>query len=176
MGADRVLLAIIGTVAALLQLLLAPALTFGDATPGFIIVAVVGVAILFPDERHYVFAFVMGILADLFSQGPVGAMAFCLVACMFLLPIAVETVGNDNFLMALLLILVAMFAIQAVFCVFLALSGIIGFIDGIVHVALPCAIYDTVLALILYLLLFRFTRGRADRGGGGVTMSNIRFQ
>ena len=174
MGADRASLAIIGTVAALLQLLLSPALTFGDATPSFIVVAVVGVIILFPDERHYVFAFVMGMIADLFSQAPVGSMAFCLVACTFLLPMAVETVGNDNFIMSLLLILVGMFAIQIVFCLFLTVSGIVGFVDGLAQVELPCVLYNTVLALIMYVIAFRFTRGRADRGSG-VTMSNIRF-
>jgi cell shape-determining protein MreD len=68
MGTDRVKLAIIGTVAALLQLLIAPALTFGDATPGFIAVAVVSVIVFFPDERHYVFAFVMGVIADLIER------------------------------------------------------------------------------------------------------------
>lgn len=173
MGADRVLLAIVGVVAAVLQLLFAPALTFGDATPSFIVVAVVSVIILFPEERHYVFAFVMGIVADLLSQAPVGSTAFCLLGCAFLLPIAVEAVGNDNLLMSFLMIFVGVLGIELMFCVFLSVSGILGFVDGVVHVALPCTVYDAILGLIVYLLAFNATRGRHDRSG--VTMSNIRF-
>lgn len=172
---DRVLLAIIGTVAAVLQLLLTPALTFGDATPGFFAIALVVVIVMFPDEHHYVFAFVMGILADLFAQSPVGATAFCFLVCMFLLPKAVEVLGNDNMLMAVLMMFAALLAIEVVLCVFLAASGILGFLDGIVHVALPCAVYDTIIATIVYLVCFRFARGRTQHARSGVTMSNIRF-
>lgn len=173
MGADRILLVIVGVVAALLQLLLAPALTFGDATPGFIVVAVVSIIILFPDERHYVFAFVMGIVSDLITQAPVGATSFCLLGCTFLLPMAVEAVGNDNLLMSFLLIFAGTLGVELVFCVFLSISGILGFIDGIVHVALPCGVYDSILGLIVYVLAFHVARGRSDRSG--VTMSNVRF-
>ena len=169
------MLAIIGTVAAVLQLLLAPALTFGDATPGFITVAVVAVIVFFPDDRHYVFAFVMGIISDLIVQAPVGASAFCFLACMFLLPMAIEAVGNDNLIMAILLMFASLIAIEVVFCVFLAASGILGFADGIVHVALPCSVYNAILAVIVYVVCFRFIGGRSDRGNSGVTMSNIRF-
>ena len=169
------MLAIIGTVAAVLQLLLTPVLTFGDATPGFIAVAVVMTIVMFPDEPHYVFAFVMGIIADLLAQSPVGASAFCFLACMFLLPKAVEVLGNDNFIMTIVMIFAAMIAMELVLCVFLAASGIIGFLDGIVHVAFPCAVYNTILAVLVYLVCFRFTRGHTQRGNSGVTMSNIRF-
>ena len=169
------MLAIIGTVAAVLQLLLTPALTFGDATPGFIMVAVVAIIVLFPDEPHYVFAFVMGIVSDLLLQSPVGATAFCFLGCMFLLPKAVEVLGNDNFIMTIVMIFAAMIAMELVLCVFIAISGIIGFVDGIVHLALPCAVYDADLAVLVYLVCFRFTNGRTQRGNTGVTMSNIRF-
>lgn len=173
MGSERVMLSIIGVVAALAQLLFAPALTFGDATPSFFVVAVVVVAVLFPDDRHYVFAFVMGLFADLFAQAPIGATSACLLICTFLLPMAVETVGNENLLMSFLLILVGMLGIGLVFCLFLSVSGILGFVDGIVHVALPCAAYNTVLAFIVYLVFFRSVRGRSEHSG--ITMSNIRF-
>jgi rod shape-determining protein MreD len=174
MSADRVLLVIVGVVAALLQLLLSPALTFGDATPGFIVVAVVSIIILFPDERHYVFAFVMGLVADLIGQSPVGATSFCLLGCSFLLPMAVEAVGNDNLLMSFLLIFAGTVGVELVFCVFLSLAGILGFIDGIAHVALPCGIYNAILGFIVYILAFNIARSRGDRSG--VTMSNVRFQ
>lgn len=175
MGADKMLLSIVGVVAALLQLLLAPALTFGDATPGFIIAAVVCIIVLFPDERHYIFAFTMGIVADLLGGSPVGATAFCLLGCAFLLPMAVEALGNDNLFMAFLLIFAGTLAIELAFCVFLAVAGMLGFLDAIVHVAFPCAVYDTVLAFVAYLVSFRFAQGRANHGGG-VTMSNVRFR
>ena len=174
MGTDRVLLTIVGVVAALLQLLLSPALTFGDATPGFIVVAVIAVIILFPDERHYGFAFVMGLVSDLITQAPVGATSFCLLGCTFLLPMAVEAVGNDNLLMSFLLILVGAFGVELAFCIFLSLSGILGFVDGIAHVAVPCGVYNAILGFIVYILAFNLARGRGDRSG--VTMSNVRFQ
>ena len=174
MGADRVFLIIMGVVAAVLQLLLAPALTFGDATPGFIIVATICVMMLFPDERHYVFAFVMGLVADLLGQSPVGATSFCLLLCAFVLPLAIETIGTDNIIMALAIILAGMFIIEIAFCVFLAVSGILGFVDGLVHVAFPCAPYNTVIAFIVFFVMSRFT-GKRGFGGGGMTMSNLRF-
>ena len=175
MGSTRVLLAIIGVAAAVLQLLLAPAITFGDATPSFISVAVVSVIVLFPDERHYVFAFVMGIVADLLAQSPVGATAFCFLACMFLLPMAFEAVGNDNLIMSIVLMFASLLAIEFAFCIFLAASGILGFLDGIVHVAFPGAVYDTILAVLVYVVCFRFTHGRHEHSKSNITMSNVRF-
>ena len=174
MGADRVFLIIMGVVAAVLQLLLAPALTFGDATPGFIIVSTVCVILLFPDERHYVFAFVMGLVADLLGQSPVGATAFCLLLCAYVLPMAAETVGTDNIFMALLLIFAGMLVIEIAFCIFLAASGILGFVDGLVHVVFPCAIYNTALAFLVFFIMSRLV-GKRSSGGSNMTMSNLRF-
>lgn len=174
MGANRKILAIVGAVAALLQLLLAPALTFGDATPGFIVVAVVSIIVLFPDERHFVFAFIMGVIADLIMQSPVGSMAFCLLVCTFLLPMAIEAVGNDNLLMTTLLVIAGLLLVEVAFCMFLAASGILGFMDGFVHVALPCTVYNTILTIVVYVVCFRFVQGRPKHSG--VTMSNLRFR
>ncbi|MBE6471504.1 MAG: rod shape-determining protein MreD [Coriobacteriaceae bacterium] len=175
MSADRTMLAIVGVVAAILQLLLAPALTFGDAMPSFIVVAAFAVMVLFPDERHYVFAFVMGIVADLVGQSPVGSTAFCLLVCSFALPMIVEAVGNENPFMAALLIFAGILVMQVLFCIFLAVFGILGFIDGLAHVAIPCAIYDAVITFIVYLVGFRFGGGRSSGGSSGMTMQNIRF-
>lgn len=173
MTADRMVLAITGVAATLLQLLLSPALTFGDATPSFIIVAVVSVIVLFSDDRHYLFAFIMGIIADLVSQAPVGATSFSLLVCAFLLPIVIEAIGNDNLLMTALVMLAGMALVLAVFCVFLAVSGVLGLVDGVVHVLLPCVVYDTLLAILVYIVCFRLFQGRQKRSG--VTMSNVRF-
>lgn len=173
---DRTMLIIIGAIAALLQLLIAPALTFGDATPSFLVVAVVVIAMLAPDERHYAFAFVLGIIADLFAQAPVGSTAFCLILCTFLLPGVVEAIGSENPLMAFGISFVAMFGIELVFSVFLAVSGIIGFGDAFVHVVLPCSVYNAILAFAFCLIGNRLIGGRGHGNqASGATMSNLRF-
>lgn len=166
------MLVVIGAVATVLQLLLSPALTFGDAAPGFVVAAAVAVVALLPDERHYVFAFVMGLIADLLAQAPLGATSFSLLVCAFALSMLVEAVGNDNLFMTFVVLFAGTLLVEALFSVFLAAFGILGFGAALVHVAFPCALYDAILAILFFAAFSRFTRTRVN---GAVPMSNVRF-
>ena len=174
MTSERMFPTIVAVVAILLQLLLAPALTFGDATPSFIVVAAIVYLVLMPDEPHYVFAFVMGLLADLIGSAPVGSTSLCLLVVALLLPPLVEAFGNANIIMTIILFLAATFATELLFSILLSISGLIGFPDALVHVCLPCGLYNAILALLVYFAC----SGLAHRNRGSIgsaTMSNIRF-
>ncbi len=174
MGSDRIFPTIVGIVAVLLDLLLTPALTFGDVTPGFIVAAAIAYIVLFPDEPHYVFAFVMGLLADLIGSAPVGATSISLLVVAFLLPPMVEAFGSANFLMMLIVFLVASYAAELLFSILLSISGAFAFPDALVHVCLPCGFCNAILAFLVFIACSRFTR--RNRGSiGSATMSNIRF-
>lgn len=173
MDYDRIALIIVGVAAAIVQLLLGPALTFGDFVPNFIVAAVVAVVVAAPDEPHYLFAFVMGLVADFLGSSPVGSTAACLLLCAWALPMLVETVGSDNIIMVFIIMFAGMLGIQLVLSLFLLFAGFVGFIDALAHIVLPCTPYNAIIALVLYLVVSRFTTGRPMRGG--TTMTNIRF-
>jgi rod shape-determining protein MreD len=171
---DKVTLVIVGVVAVVLQVLLAPVIVIGPAYPSFIVAAVLLLLVASPDEPRYIFAFVRGMMADLVGGSPVGASAFALLVCAFAVPLLVELVGNDNILMTLLMMLAAAFAYELLYVVVISIAGAVGFPAALTSFLLPCTLYNALLAFLAYLALSRLFTARRS-GGGGMTMTNVRF-
>lgn len=154
---ENIAVAVGGAVAVLLQIIVAPNIAVFSAMPNFVLAYVLAVSIARPNASSLVLAFVLGLLYGLIGTGPVGAMAFLLVLASYLFSRAFSVLDNDTLFMPLVILVVSAFAIEALYAAFLiGLGTDVGFVDAFVYRALPCALYDSVAALVLYPLVTRF--------------------
>ena len=158
----NLMILVLGALAAvLLQVVLAPNIAIFAAMPNLMVVYALIVAILRPDTRAVlVIAFILGLVFDLLSHTPVGAMAFLLVLFSFLASRLFSYLENDTFFMPVLIFCAAALAIELLYSLFVLLSTTsAGFVDLLIYRALPCALYDWVVGLILYPVMMRLFAG-----------------
>ena len=173
MGSNSYFPIAIGAIAALLQLVLAPALTIFEVMPNFLVATAIAYIAVSSDEPHYLFAFVMGLVSDLLGATPLGAASIALLVCAFAIPMAVEAVGNDTAFGMAALMFASALVYGLVFGILVCMAGLIGPLEVITYIALPYTVYDGLVALAVMFILSRLGTGRKPRSGE--TMSNIRF-
>lgn len=149
---------VMGAVAAvLLQVFLAPHIAIGYALPNFMVVFCIVVAIMNPRFYHCLLPFVLGLVYDIVSGGPMGAMAFSLTAFSTVAAWFFERINNDTVFMAMINLAVGLLLIELCYGVFLLLFGYgTNPIEVMVLHVFPCFLYDLVLAIVLYLIASRF--------------------
>lgn len=173
MQSNRSLPVIVGLVAVVLQLVLAPALTLGGVAPAFVGAVTIAYLVVNSDAPQVAVAFGMGLAADLVSGLPLGCSSLALIACAYLVPLLVETIGNDSLLMATGVLVAGSLCISLITGILMSVAGFFGPIDALVRYILPETLYATVLSVLSYLLLARTAGSRTPRAGA--TMTNIRF-
>lgn len=148
---------IIGAVIAiLLQAILAPAMTIAVATPDFILAYVLVVALVNPDRNTVVFAFVMGICYDLLGNGPIGAMALVCIVFSFALSRLQRFFHNDTLFIPIVLLILGVFLSDISYGILQITCGTdVGFLNSLIYRSLPCAVYDTVIAVVFFPLAIR---------------------
>lgn len=153
---ESVVVVLGGVVAVLLQIVLAPNITLFSAMPNFIVAYALLVAIVRPAEAGPVLPFVLGLVFDLLSGGPVGATAFLLVLFSLLASRAFIVLDNDTLFMPLVVFAAAAVLIELLYGGFLLATGFdVSVIDAFLYRALPCALYDCVVGLVMYPLIAR---------------------
>ena len=152
----NITVAIIAVVALLLQVVLAPYIAISSIVPDMAAVAMVLIAVVRAD-RFGVFApFIVGLVYDLVTGGPLGAMAFTLTLVSFLASRLFAALDNDTSIMPLIISAAALLLVEVIYAVFLALLGYSGGLLGMLaYRALPVFLYDIVLAIVLYPLFRR---------------------
>lgn len=149
---------IVGAViVVLLQIIVAPNIALFSAMPNFLLAYAMVVAIVRPHAPALVLAFVLGLAANLFGSGPVGSLAFLFVLMTFLASRAFLVLDNDTLFMPLAVFAVSALLIELLYAAFLLGLGVdASALDAFVYRALPCALYDCVVGLIMYPLVVRF--------------------
>ena len=157
----------IGALAAvLLQLVLAPNVAIFHAVPNFMLAFVLVTAIVKGQQAGFALPFAMGLLFDLFGGGPVGAMAFLLVLASFAASRLFSVINNDTLFMPLTVLVVATLAVEMFYGLFLIWFGYdVAALQAFIYRGLPCALYDSVIGLLLYPLAMRFMSGQAQQPG-----------
>lgn len=160
LGRSRVA-TLIGAVAVFaLQLIFAPSLSLFGAMPNFVVAYVIVLSIARPVPPATVLAFVMGMLYGLAVGGPVGGMALLLVLVAFLASRAFSVLANDSLFMPIAILVASSLAVELLYAALLVLLGLdVGLFDTFVRRALPCALYDSVAGLVLYLVVIKFVVG-----------------
>ena len=164
---DGIAVAVGAVVAVLLQVVVAPNIALFGAMPNFVVAYALLVAIVRPMAAGPVMPFVLGLVFDRVSGGPVGAMAFLLVLMTFLAARAFAVLDNDTLFMPLVILVVSTLVVELFYAVFLMGTGFsAGPLDVFLYRALPCALYDCVVALVMFPLALRFLASRDPQQPG----------
>ncbi len=143
---------IIGSILAVLfQIILAPSISLMYATPNFILVFVVVASIFKHSAACYVTAFVLGLIYNLIGTSTVGAMAVCLLLLSFVLVSVFSVIEGSHPIVAVPTLLVSCIVVEVLYAlVLIALGQQMSFVDACIYGAIPNAIYDVIVGLIIY--------------------------
>lgn len=163
---NNVVLVVGAIVAFVLQIALAPAVALFSAQPNFLLAYALVVAIVIPTEAGPVLPFVMGLLYDLTGTGPVGGMALLLVVVCLAASRIFSLMDNDTMFMPLAIFVACALVVELVYGMLLMACGLAANpVEALLTRALPCALYDCAVGLVLYFVMARLmASGAQDRG------------
>lgn len=163
---ESIVIAVGAVLAVLLQIVVAPNIALFSAQPNFLLAYVLVVAIVRPLDAGPVLPFVLGLVCDLLSTGPVGGFAFLFVVVSFASSRAFSVLDNDTLFMPLTIFVIATFATEMLYGALLIALGLsVSPVDAFLYRALPCTLYDCVVGLVLYPIIARLLAdGAQDRG------------
>ena len=153
---DALVAAAGAVVAVLLEVVLAPAITLFGAQPNFLLAYALGLSVARPERSGAALPFVLGLLYDLLGTGPVGGMALLLVAVCALSSRVFLYLDNSSPLASIAFLVLGSLAVEALYgALLLALGLPAGVGEAFVYRVLPCTLYDSAVALLVYPLLAR---------------------
>lgn len=166
---EKLFIVIGAVIAVILQLVLAPNIAIGKAAPNFLLEFALVVAVARGGRPATALAFILGLIFGLLGTYPVGAMAFALTAAAAIGSFAVKLMETDSFFMPAVILMASVLVAQIIYGIMLTcfVSGI-GILDALVYRALPCTLYDAVLAVIILLVARKFLAPKAPSGSLGI--------
>lgn len=160
---QRAIAVTVGAVLMVLcQVMVAPAIAIGGVVPDFLLAYALAVALARPQGLGLALPVAMGLLFDLLGGGPIGAMALLLLLATCALRYLHRMLDNDTLFIPLGLLVVAVFVVDLLYAVLLVACGYpVPLGSALLLRGLPCALYDTVLAVAAFLAM-RAILGRID--------------
>lgn len=156
-------------VGIILQLVLAPVITLFGVVPNFVMITVIITAVNNGPVRSTLFGFILGLVFDFCSLGPVGSMTLVLT----ILGYGVSSLNKGSFTggivvdMIVLLVAVALgeFLVSVVYAIVGANQE---FLLSLIQRVLPAIVYDAVLGFVLLLIYRALVKNRSGGRGGGM--------
>lgn len=146
-------------VATILQAGLAPYMAIGHVVPNFLLIVVVTVALVEGPAPGAGVGFAAGLIFDLLGSGPVGPMVLVLVVIGYLAGLMHDAMFAEGWLLPLTVLAIAALAAEVAYGLILLMLGSGGpFWITFFTKMLPGAVYNTVLALMIYPWLAHFLR------------------
>ncbi len=153
---DWLLPLIFSAVIVVLQVVFAPILSVAAAVPSFIAAFVMVLSVMRRPDTTYVYAFVLGLIADLLSHTPVGLNALLLLLATFCLSRIFEVLDDSTAAMPIIAFAGTIFVFELVFAIVLMIFGYQGsIIDMLIQRVLPSTVLNTVIAAVLFLIMRR---------------------
>ncbi len=162
---DWMLPLIFSLVVVVLQVVFAPILTVSSAVPSFIVAFVLVLSIMRRPDTTCVYAFVLGLIADLLSHTPVGLTPLLLLIAVFCLSRVFEVLDDTSLAMPIIALAVTLLAFELVFAIALMILGYQGsFFDIVAQRVLPATILNALAAALLFVIMRRlpFTQPSND--------------
>ena len=154
MNRDSIFIGLGGIVALLLQIIVAPNIAAFYAMPNFILVYVGIIAMVRPEGWVYGMAFVLGLLYDLLGNNPVGLMAALLLIVVLVASRSFILFNNDTVFIPLMVSVFSSLLVEVLYAVSLLMFGLdVSLGDALLLRALPCALYDCAMGLIIFPLV-----------------------
>ncbi len=150
-------------VAMLLQVAIAPHIAIGRAVPNLFLLVVVTLAFVEGPREGASAGFVAGLLFDLLGTSPVGPAALVLTIVGYTAGALHSHMFAEGWRLPLTVLFITSISAEVAYGVVLSILGAgAAFWQSFTSVMLPAAIYNVVLALLVYPWLARFLR--RDRG------------
>jgi rod shape-determining protein MreD len=147
---------------ALLQSTAAGRLQIGQVKPDLVLLMVIVGTLLYGGRAGVLWAFVGGVVLDLFSNGPLGASSLALMAAAFVASLGHRPLSRFNILVPLSAAALGTLTYAAVYLAILAVFNSMGwlvrpmpFVDAMQYIVLPATLYNTAIMLLLLPLLNR---------------------
>lgn len=151
MTMDRIFVLIGAAIACLLQVVIAPQISIAQVMPNFLVIWALLVAVTRARVGNIVLPFVLGLLFDLMTGGPLGAMAFCLTLFAVASSALFVAIDNDTLFVSLTALAVGILLVELSYGIGMLLLGYeASFVDALVYRIVPCFIYDTIIAFALF--------------------------
>jgi rod shape-determining protein MreD len=144
--------------------MLSSAISIGYAVPNFALAFTAALTFLREDKTYIVLPFLVGFVFDLLGSSTVGAMALvCVLVTYVFSKFSISVSG-------LPLILICTFCFSATLCgevlygILLIISGAdISILQAFIYRALPCAIYDGVIAVLICMVFRHLLRSASSK-------------
>lgn len=157
MTKDYKILAWVIGICVVLQLALAPNIAIAGAKPNFLLVAVVCAGVLAGSRTGVIVGFSAGLLYDLIAQGPFGTMIITLALVGFVVGYFARGLMLESMGMTIVVFVVSTLFAEFVDAVLLTIAGVnSSFLTALYMNVLPSALYDTVFAIICFLIMRHF--------------------
>lgn len=146
-------------VALLLQVAIAPQLAIGRAVPNLMLLMVVSIALTNGPSAGTAAGFAGGLAFDLIGSAPVGPAALVMAVVGFVAGSLHEHMFAEGWRLPVTVVLVASLFAEVAYGLVLAVLGTgVPLGSAFVSIMLPTAVYNVVLALLVYPVLARFLR------------------
>ncbi len=150
-------LVIAALLAFVFQLVITPAMTIALIRPNALLAFCVVLAIVRPANSSMVVAFVLGLLGGVLSSHSVGIMAAVMVAISFILTRVFSVLEGNSQIMAFACIAIAVLIAEIAYGFLLIQFGMgVSFLNLLMYRIAPCALYDCILAFLMYPLVHHF--------------------
>lgn len=160
----------------LLQIMVAPGLSIGHATPNLLLVYALVSALVLPRPTSLLLPFLLGFAFDLLGGGPLGTMALVLLVVCAFVSWLYARFDNDSLFIPLAALVVGVILSEALYGVLIVLCGYPATIgDSLIYRSLPCGLYNMALALALFFLLRFFLRLFGSPRGPRPPRSTLHF-
>lgn len=144
--------------AAVLQVAIAPHLAVAGIVPNVLLLVVLTLAFVEGAGAGLYAGFGAGLTLDLVGSGPVGAWALVLSVTGYAAGLAAANVFAEGWLLPVTVAGLAGLLCESAYAAYLALLGQGAIAPLLLAKALPGALYNTILALLVYPWLARFLR------------------
>lgn len=154
---QNISLIIAALLAVVFHVMIVPALAIASICPNALLAFCVVLSIVRPTNASMVVSFLLGLLGGALSSQPLGILAAVMVLISFVLVQVFSVLDGNSQFMAALCIALAVLISELVYGFLLVQCGMnVSFFGLLVYRCLPCALYDCVLAYLMYPLVHRF--------------------
>lgn len=160
---DWMLPLVFSVVIVVIQVVFAPILTVFSAVPSFIVSFVLVLSIMRRPDTTYVYAFVLGLIADLLTHTPVGLTPLLLLIAVFCLSRVFEVLDDTSSAMPLIALAATLLVFELLFAVVLLVLGYQGSIlDIFAQRVIPATILNSLIAALLFVIMRRLPFAQAS--------------
>ncbi len=151
-------------VATVLQAALAPHMAIMGVTPNFILLVIVTLAMVEGPTPGAVAGFAGGLMFDMLGSGPIGPGALVLTAVGYLAGSLARNMFSESWVMPVTVVAIASVVTELAYGALLAFIGAENqsILSIVMTIVLPTALYNTLLALLVYPWLASFLRRESE--------------